>query len=153
MTGMDPGSSLRSVRDDTKRFSKLMLSSGPPRFLKFGLVGLVGFLVDAGLLQGLLGAGLGPFSARLISISIAVAVTFLLNRGWAFGTGGRDWRTELAAYIGVAAASALLNYAIFAAILFLRPATPAFLALIVASGTAMAASYLGYGGFVFRKKP
>ena len=122
------------------------------RFSRFALVGLIGFTVDAGLLQLLLAVGLGPLLARLVSISFAVIVTFLLNRGWAFGTGGRGWRTEFAAYIGVAAASALLNYAIFAGILLLWPGTLPLLALIIASGIAMAASYLGYGGIVFRRR-
>lgn len=128
-----------------------------PRFLKFGLVGLLGFGVDVGSLQLLLGAGLGPFLARMISISLAVIVTFLLNRGWAFNSGGkssggRGWRAELAAYVGVAAGSSLLNYAVYALMLLGVPGIRPLLALVVSSAAAMLASFAGYSGWVFKRR-
>ena len=52
--------------------------------VKFGLVGMVGFAVDALLLKGGLVIHLTPAVARLISILCAMQVTFLINRRHVF---------------------------------------------------------------------
>lgn len=53
------------------------------RTLRFGLVGIVGFLVDAGVLWMLIGP-LGPYWGRLVSFPAAVVATWLLNRSYTF---------------------------------------------------------------------
>jgi putative flippase GtrA len=47
--------------------------------MKFALAGLVGFVVDAGVLHLGLTFGLSPAAARAISIVSAMQVTFLIN--------------------------------------------------------------------------
>jgi putative flippase GtrA len=47
--------------------------------VKFALAGLVGFVVDAGVLHLGLSSGLGPAVARAISILSAMQMTFLIN--------------------------------------------------------------------------
>ncbi|NIF24183.1 MULTISPECIES: GtrA family protein [Pantoea] len=50
---------------------------------KFGVVGVVGFVVDTGVLYLLKGA-LGLYYARVISFICAVIATWLLNRAFTF---------------------------------------------------------------------
>jgi len=54
------------------------------RFLRFGLVGVVGFVVDTGLLYLGLAAGLGLWLGRVVSYLGAVTATWLLNRRFTF---------------------------------------------------------------------
>lgn len=56
------------------------------RLWKFGGVGLVGFVVDGGLLTLLNAQGVGVVLARSLSFSCAVAVTFVLNKAYTFET-------------------------------------------------------------------
>ena len=59
--------------------------------LKFGVVGLIGYVIDVGIFNllriGLLGEGgffADPFGAKITSVTIAIIVTWLGNRYWAF---------------------------------------------------------------------
>jgi putative flippase GtrA len=56
----------------------------PWQFLRFGLVGTLGFVVDAGLLRLLLTTGLGYYGGRLVSFLAAATATWLLNRSFTF---------------------------------------------------------------------
>ncbi|MBS7811788.1 GtrA family protein [Roseococcus pinisoli] len=60
------------------------------QFLRFGVVGVAGFLVDAGVLTVMLWAGLGPYAGRVVSYLAAASTTFALNRAWTFRTAARD---------------------------------------------------------------
>lgn len=52
---------------------------------RFGIVGTIGFLVDAGLLLVLMSTlGLGHYMGRVISFMAAVCVTWWLNRNFTF---------------------------------------------------------------------
>lgn len=55
----------------------------------FGIVGVIGFVVDAGVLY-LLAPLLGPVVGRLFSFITAVFVTWLLNRNITFKAGKRQ---------------------------------------------------------------
>jgi putative flippase GtrA len=61
------------------------------QFLRFALVGVVGFVVDAGVLRlvtSVFGANL--YTGRVISFLVAATVTWALNRVFTFGhTGAR----------------------------------------------------------------
>ena len=59
-------------------------------FFRFGVVGTLGFLVDAGVLLAAIALGLGPWVGRLVSFLAAATVTYSLNRAWTFRrrTGG-----------------------------------------------------------------
>lgn len=59
--------------------------------LKFGVVGLLGYVIDVGLFNllrlGVFGEGhfvQGPIGAKLVSVSVAVLVTWFGNRYWTF---------------------------------------------------------------------
>lgn len=54
-------------------------------FIKFGIVGLVGFIVDAGLFNILRISLLESKIAALFSGGLAMITTFILNNAWSFG--------------------------------------------------------------------
>lgn len=120
------------------------------RILLFALVGGAGFLVDAGMLALLLWiTPLGPFSARVLAIAAAMLATFWLNRTFTFGRSGRGLAAEGTRYGGVGVSAALLNYAVYSAIVLAFPALWPVLAVAIASFIGMAWSFLGYSRFVF----
>ena len=63
-----------------ERFAHLI-----PELAKFGVVGLIGSIIDLGGAAYLHGAmGIGPLSAKAISITAATIVTYLGSRFWTF---------------------------------------------------------------------
>jgi putative flippase GtrA len=52
--------------------------------IKFGLVGVVGFVVDSIVLMVMIEFGLDPYSGRAVSFMVAVTTTWLLNRSFTF---------------------------------------------------------------------
>lgn len=124
------------------------------RFLQFGLVGVVGFAVDAGVLQFLVaGLGWGPVAARVVSIPVAVLATWLLNRNITFSeTRDTPAYKSLLRYAAVSAAGASVNFLIYTALVlsFAVMAQQPVLPLAIASVAALAVNYLGSKYFAFR---
>lgn len=120
------------------------------RFLRFLVIGAIGFVADAGMLGALLvSTPLGVYSARLVSIAFALLVTWLLNRLITFGPSSRHVAVEGARYGGVGIASSAVNYLAYSAFLWAMPDTPIIVALALASVVALAFSFLGYSRLVF----
>lgn len=120
----------------------------------FVLSGGTAFAVDAGITTALIHwAGLDPFTARLIGIVVAMVVAWLMHRRITFNVSAPpSWR-EFAKFAAVAWSANLLNYAIYAGILLLWPATLPFAALIASTAVATAFSYTGFRLGVFREPP
>jgi putative flippase GtrA len=56
-----------------------------PELAKFGVVGAIGAIIDLGGAAYLHGeAGIGPISAKAISITVATVITYLGSRFWTF---------------------------------------------------------------------
>jgi putative flippase GtrA len=124
------------------------------RFLRFGLVGGLGFVVDTGLLAVLHhGLGVDPFTARLISIVCAAVATWRMNRALTFGASNSSQAAEGLRYAAVAAAAAGINYAIYALALLAVPGLPPVAAVVVATLLSMVLSYFGYSRLVFGGAP
>ncbi len=120
------------------------------RVRRFAMVGGIGFLTDAATLALLLAVSpLGPFLARLLSIGCAMPVTWLCNRSLTFQASDRGVLQEGARYGGVAIAVSIVNYLVYGGLLIAMPSLPPLAALVLASGAAMALSYLGYSRLVF----
>ncbi len=123
-------------------------------FPRFCAVGVVGFIVDAGLLQifaGLL--GMDPYGSRVISFLTAATVTWLLNRRYTFSA-DKDARPhkEWARYISINAFGGGLNYLTYALCVSQFSLVHRYLFLGVAAGSAfgllvnyMASKYLVFG--------
>ena len=110
-----------------------------PAFLRFGVVGAVGFVVDALALHALTGlVGLNPFVGQAIAFPAAVLVTWPLNRAWTFRRGGQSGRLKQAAvYFGVQCAGFAANYVVYSAALMTMPVLRHWLVIPLALGAAM----------------
>ncbi len=87
------------------------------RLLRFGIGGVVGFLVDSGVLYALMAVGLGPYAARVPSFLCAATATWLINRYWTFADRRSDQRgSEWGRYVAAMVAGGALNYAVYAAL-------------------------------------
>lgn len=123
------------------------------KLIWFALAGSMGFAVDAGTLTALLHfTPIGPYIARIISIAIAMAATWLINRTFTFGKSKRNLASEGARYGFVGVLSALVNYAVYSGCLLAVPGLWPVLATAIGSGVAMLVSYFGYSRFVFGHK-
>lgn len=120
------------------------------RFVRFALIGGIGFIVDAGGLLLMMQAELNAFLARVVSIALAMLVTWRLNRAITFGASHDGQLREGARYALVALGVAGLNYTIYAALLLAIPACPPLIATALSTGACMIISFAGYGRFAFR---
>jgi len=130
------------------------LEALPPvaRLLRFGMVGGIGFVVDASMLAIIHhGLGVNPFAARVFSIILAAFTTWRLNRSFTFDPSGQGQVREGFRYYCVVVFSAGINYGIYSAILLTLRDFPPILAAVAATGCAMTISYIGYSKFVFRR--
>jgi putative flippase GtrA len=122
-------------------------------FLRFGIVGVAGFLVDAGVLTAGIALGTGPWIGRVLSYLAAATTTFALNRVWTFratrSTGGlgRQWML----FLLVNLLGFVCNYGTYAALVAGVPLVAAQPVIGVAAGSlaGMAANFLMSRRFVF----
>ena len=133
------------------------------RILKFATTGGICFLIDVGTLTLLVAVfDVNPYVARVFAIAVAMLSTWLINRRWTFEVHGktksaRAVAAEGARYVAVAVSAALVNYAIYAATLFvLARAVEGFddllpaVAAVAGTAVAMFVSWFGYSRFAFR---
>lgn len=125
-------------------------------FLRFCLVGGVGFVVDAGLLEFLVSLGLSAWAARILSIALALQVTYLMHGAFTFRDHGGYSRARWLAFLSCNALGAAINYLLFLAVLMLAPFGEPFLdrqsALITGTAVALFCNYWMNRRFVFRKE-
>ncbi|WP_182858939.1 GtrA family protein [Klebsiella pneumoniae] len=82
--------------------------------MKFGIVGGVGFIVDAAVMYALK-TFMGVYLAKIISFFCAVFVTYLLNRIFTFKekTSGLTNREEFSRYLLLMLLGGVINYTAF----------------------------------------
>lgn len=124
--------------------------------VRFGLVGALGFVVDASVLHVLVSyAGMHLLLARACSFVCAATTTWAANRVFTFAVVprlGRALLAEWAAYFAASLGGGCVNYLVFAAAVRLSPVLHDFPTLAVALGTlaGMVFNFLMYSRYVFR---
>ena len=126
-------------------------------FLRFVVVGGLGFVMDTSLLQVFLRLGLGYYTGRLPSFLIACAVTWVINRVWTFKSGRQTGKARSAAlYLGVQCVGWAANLVIYGLCLFLFPGLKQWplimLPLALGAGAGMVVNFLGSKHLAFRAR-
>ena len=123
----------------------------------FLLGGTTAFVVDGTVFMVLSGAaGVPVLAARLAAISVAMVVSWLINRTITFSLRTRSSLPEFARFAGVGWAAAAVNYAVFAGLVVGGPfllgrSLHPVAAIAVSSLGAMTVAYLGMKLAVFHK--
>lgn len=120
------------------------------QFGRFALIGGIGFIVDSCFTLSLMHRGIDPYTARVFAIALAMMVTWRLNRALTFGSSGSAQATEGIRYFSVATIAAIINYAIYAGLVFSFPSLPTLMAIIIAIGSVTLLSFAGYRHLVFK---
>ncbi len=122
----------------------------------FGLVGVVGFIVDAGVLY-LCKSVLGLYIGRLVSFVCAVFVTWLLNRQFTFRQreSGLSLTREFGRYFVSMLGGGVVNYTTYALLVYFVTIITMQPVWGVAAGSlaGMMVNYLLAKFFVFSKTP
>jgi putative flippase GtrA len=124
-----------------------------PAFLRFAAVGATGFLVDRLILQVMVSMGLGPLPGRLVSFSIAVGATWLLNRTFTFRhPHAHPPLRQAVIYTAVQVAGGALNIGVYAAAIALVPWLETHLTIPLALGSiaGLSLTFLGSKHIAFR---
>lgn len=122
-------------------------------FLKFLMVGTLGFAVDAGVLTALSAVGLTAGAARPWSFLAAVTVTWQLNRTYTFRHLAAQHRLfeEWLRYLITGSSGAAINFLVFYVLLWALPnGLDPLLALAAGSIAAMLFNFFGAQYFAFR---
>lgn len=111
--------------------------------LLFAVGGVIGFLVDASVVQALVGlGGWNPYLARVPSFLAAATVTWWWNRSHTFAhRRTHGVRGEWLRWIAVMAVGGLINYGTYAALVALFPVVRQWPWLGVAGGSVVAALF------------
>lgn len=124
------------------------------QFLRFAVVGTIGFIADASALQLLIKViGMGLFSGRLVSFLFAATVTWILNRTYTFRAGNTGKRTgEWVRYVFVNGIGGVINYGVYAACILSFSVAREYPVLGVAVGSlvAMMFNFFANRHLVFR---
>lgn len=123
------------------------------QLLRFAIVGVAGFAIDAGVLTALVAScGFKPYPARAISFPLAVLGTWLLNRNWTFaGLRATNVGAEYLRYMVVQILGAISNLAIFVLVLESIPPLARYPAIPLAFGAlaGLIVNFAGTRAFVF----
>ena len=122
----------------------------------FAIGGVLGLAVDAGVVQLLVGVfGWNPYLARVVSFLLAATVTWWWNRRRTFAerSSGRAAHAEWLHWMALMGAGAVVNYGVFALLLWAVPALRPWPAIPTAAGSAVAAlvNFATARGMLFRQ--
>ena len=111
-----------------------MRSEVAAQFLRFGVVGVIGFLLDTATVYALRGA-LGLYGAGVAAYLVAASANWAMNRSWTFrGRGGGPAHHQWARYMLTNVAGFVLNRGTYAALVTVSALCAAQPVLAVAAG-------------------
>lgn len=88
----------------------------------FGIVGAIGFVVDAGILYAGLYIGLGYYIGRILSYICAATTTWFLNRRWTFKAAANDnKKAEWLRFVVLNLGGFVVNYGTYLLALHIMP--------------------------------
>lgn len=114
----------------------------PREIALFAVGGVLGLLVDAGIVQALVGwAAWNPYLARVLSFLVAATVTWWWNRRYTFAarSSTRAAHVEWLHWLGLMSLGAVVNYGVYALLLVGFPLLQRWPAPAAAAGSAVAA--------------
>lgn len=122
---------------------------------RFLIVGAIGFLIDTGVTYAAIHlAGFDPYLARLPAFLVAVTCVWAMNRSFTFGMSREsahvgEWTRFVAVYVG----GALINFAVYALVVWSAPRHVAVPVIGIAIGQAVAIfwNFFGSRSLVFRR--
>lgn len=103
---------------------------------QFAFAGVIGFLVDAGVLT-IASPSLGPYYGRLLSFAAAVLTTWVINRSLTFrqSRGQKPVHRELALYVLTTLGGGTINLAAYSVVVYWLGRSPLILPAAVAFGS------------------
>jgi putative flippase GtrA len=127
------------------------------QFVSFGLVGVAGFVIDAGVLYLALGLGLGLYVGRALSYLAAVTGTWILNRRYTFArspaSGGLllEWLRFVVSQL----TGATVNLGAYALLVHSVPLVGQYPVLGVAAGSlsGLLVNFSVARAYVFKQRP
>ena len=123
------------------------------RFLKFSVIGVVSFLIDALAFKATLSIGVSPYGARVVSFLVATTAAWWLNRTFTFHDAGCErWERQWARFMAANLVGGAVNYAVFAVMIATWPLAQAYPLLALAAGSASGVffNFTAYRRYVFR---
>lgn len=144
-----------TIRQRLRRAEVLLGIDALREAIKFGLVGTLGFLIDAGLLMLLFHVfEFSHYGARAVSFLVAVAVTWHLNRNHTFvRRKSAHARREFSIYVVAQLLGVGINLGVYTLCITLNEAMRAFPERALAAGsiTAMTFNFFAARYVVFRR--
>ena len=123
--------------------------------LRFAIAGVIGLMVDAGVLYGMLALGAGYFAGRAVSFLAAVWSTWQFNRRFTFVQGSNksawsEWWHYLFAMLG----GGSVNYAAYSAAILILPKSALLPLIAVAIGSlaGMTVNFVSAKLWVFKAR-
>lgn len=127
------------------------------QFALFCVSGVIGFIVDGGIVQLLVGVfGLDPYASRVASFLCAMTVTWLFNRHLTFSAAPHEGRArQWSRYLLGALLGFVVNYGVYAAMVYQSPMVREWPVIGVAAGAAfgMVVNWISARYWVFRHAP
>ncbi len=120
-------------------------------FIRFLIVGGIGFLIDAGMTHLLIKLMVSPWLARIPAIGFAILFTWLANRHFTYKVNRPRSTKEAIRYVAVALSLATLNYLIYIA--FLSAKVIPFFSIVYATAIQTILSFHAYKRLVFISLP
>lgn len=91
------------------------MRSSKAELVLFSLTGAAGFLVDVGIVWIFTRAGVAPLTAQAVAFTVAVTVTWLLNRRFTFAQhASPNWLREWLHYVAANSIGAVVNNGVYA---------------------------------------
>lgn len=127
--------------------------TGGQQFIRFAIVGAIGFVVDVGVLYLNLHLGMGYFIGRAISFLCAVWVTWKINRQFTFISSGEiSGFKEMLRYLVAMLFGGLINYLAYMLVVMQARNLPflPFFAVATGSVAGMMVNYFTAKSWVFK---